>query len=208
MRSAIKICAVLFVLGALWQTAPRVESRTAQTEPSREGVEFFEKRIRPLLDSQCLACHGAKTPAGGLRLDTREGLLKGGNSGQSVILPGDPERSLLIKAIRYNDAKLQMPPTGRLSPEQIADFETWIRIGAPDPRRGAAAIAAVDPVYDFKEASKFWSFRPVRNQEPPAVRNAAWARTPIDRFILARLEAKGLRPVADADRRTLLRRAT
>ncbi len=181
-----------------------------QEKPDPEGVEFFEKRIRPLLVERCYACHSAQAEKakGGLAVDTREALLRGGNSGPAVV-PGDPESSLLIKAIRYADEDLEMPPKkkDRLSPEQIGDFEGWVRRGAPDPRLADAAAPARPPI-DFAEARKFWSFRPVADPAPPEVRDRAWPETPIDRFVLARLEEKGLRPGPDADRRTLLRRAT
>src|SRR5262249_54799667 len=110
--------------------------------------------------------------------------------------------------IRYTDAKLQMPPMGQLSAEQIQDFETWIKMGAPDPRKAAAAASSAAPPYDFTEARKFWSFQPIKDSSPPQVKDPHWAKSPIDRFILAKLEAKGLKPVAAADRRTLIRRAT
>ncbi|HEY3135932.1 MAG TPA: PSD1 and planctomycete cytochrome C domain-containing protein [Blastocatellia bacterium] len=141
-------------------------------------------------------------------LDSREGMLKGGNSGNAVIIPGDPDGSLLIKAIRYNDSKLQMPPTGQLPAEQIKDFETWVKMGAPDPRIAGASTQSNWQPYDFSEARKFWSFQPVKDPPLPEVNNKAWVRSPIDRFILAKLESKGLKPVGDADKRTLIRRAT
>jgi hypothetical protein len=175
-----------------------------------EGVEFFEKRIRPVLVDRCYACHSAQAEKakGGLTVDTREALLRGGNSGPAVV-PGDLDRSLLIKAIRYTDEDLGMPPKqrDRLSPEQVADFESWVRRGAPDPRLADAAPPS-RPKIDFAEARKFWSFRPVADPALPEVGDRAWPVSPIDRFVLARLEARGLRPGPDADKPTLLRRAT
>ncbi|HEY7180481.1 MAG TPA: PSD1 and planctomycete cytochrome C domain-containing protein [Blastocatellia bacterium] len=186
------------------QTAPPAQ------EPSREGLEFFEKKIRPALADNCYGCHSdkSKKPKGGLRLDSIESMLKGGASGQPAIVPGDPEKSLLIKAIRYTDAKLQMPMGGKLPDQVIKDFEAWVKMGAPAPRGTAAAAAANYPAYDFDEARKFWSFQPVKDHQPPKVKNEAWVKSPIDRFILAKLEEKGLRPVADANKRALIRRAT
>jgi hypothetical protein len=183
---------------------------SAQQELSRVDLEFFEKKIRPVLESSCYMCHSASSrkPQGGLLLDSREGMLKGGNSGQAAITPGDPDRSPLIKAIRYSDPKLQMPPAGQLTAEQIRDFEAWVRMGAPDPRGQSAAARAAWQPDDLSEARKFWSFQPIKNSPLPSVNNRAWVRSPLDRFILAKLEQKGLKPVGDADKRTLIRRAT
>ncbi len=176
---------------------------------SPEGLDFFEKKIRPVLADSCYQCHSAKAkkPAGGLLLDSRDAMLKGGASGQPAIVPGDVEKSLLIKAIRYSDAKLQMPMGGKLSAQIIKDFEAWVKVGAPDPRKADAAPAYISP-YDFNEAKKFWSFQPVKDSPLPTVRNKAWIKNPIDNFILTKLEEKKLTPVADADKLTLIRRAT
>jgi hypothetical protein len=157
-------------------------------------------------------CHSAQAdkPMSGLRLDTREGMLKGGDSGQPAVVPGHPENSRLITAIHYSDPNLRMPPPGKLTDQQIRDFETWIAMGAPDPRKPAESTAGSGnwQPYDFSEKRKFWSFQPVRDPAIPSVKDKAWARTPIDSFILAKLEEKGLRPVPDADKRALIRRAT
>ena len=183
---------------------------SAQQQLSPESVEFFEKKIRPVLESNCYGCHSAnsKRLQGGLQLDTREGMLKGGNSGQPSITPGDPDSSLLIRAIRYNDSKLQMPPTGQLSAEQIKDLEAWVKMGAPDPRWQSATSQPLAAAYNFDEARKFWSFQPISNPPAPKVKDNAWLRSDIDRFILAKLESKGIKPVRDAEKRTLIRRAT
>ncbi|HTF38185.1 MAG TPA: DUF1549 domain-containing protein, partial [Blastocatellia bacterium] len=155
-------------------------------------------------------CHSAhsKKLQGGLLLDSREGMLKGGNAGQPAIRPGDPDSSLLIKAIRYSDAKLQMPPMRQLPAEQVKDFEAWVKMGAPDPRVQTASAQVPWQPYDLDEARKFWSFQPVKNPPLPEVNDKAWPRSSIDRFILAGLEGKGLKPVGNADKRTLIRRAT
>jgi len=183
---------------------------SAQQQLSPEGIEFFEKKIRPVLESNCYGCHSAnsKRLQGGLRLDTRDGILKGGNSGQPSITAGDPENSLLINVIRYKDSKLQMPPTGQLSAEQIKDFEAWVKMGAPDPRWQSAAGQPLAQAANLDEARKFWSFQPISNAPAPKVKDNAWPRSDIDRFILAKLESKGIKPVSDADKRTLIRRAT
>ena len=152
--------------------------------------------------SVAISATAPKAPAvqGGLLLDTREGLRKGGNSGAAVV-PGNPEQSLLIKALRYKSKELQMPPGEPLTSEQVADFEDWVKMGAPDPRVPEQAKPS-------GAASTHWSFQQPRKVPLPATRNRAWAKNPIDTFVLSALEAKGLHPSAPADKRTLLRRAT
>ncbi len=187
-----------------------VDAAQPQAIPSPEALEFFEKKIRPVLVAQCYQCHSAsaKKPAGGLLLDSREAMLKGGASGQAAVVPNHPEASLLLQAIRYTNPKLQMPMSGKLPDEVIKDFEQWITMGAPDPRVASATATATKQPYDFDAAKKFWSFQPLQNPRVPAVQNQAWVKTPIDNFILAKLEEKRIVPVSDADKRTLIRRAT
>jgi len=169
------------------------------------GVEFFEKKIRPVLVDRCYGCHSAsaKTPMGGLMVDSGAGLQRGGNSGQSAIVANSPEKSQLLAAIK-REGKLKMPPGAALAPEVVADFEAWIKMGAPDPR----AEVLPPPAYNFEEARKFWSFQPVRDPVVPKVGDPAWSRNEIDRFIKARLDEKKLAPVGLASKRALLRRAT
>jgi hypothetical protein len=176
---------------------------------SPEGIEFFEKRVRPILAERCYACHsaGAKKLRGGLLLDTRAGLLEGGASGP-VVVPGQPDQSILISAVRYDDPTLQMPPKQRLSEAEIAALVGWVKLGAPDPRGPGPTASAPRKPIDLAEARRFWSFRPVADPPLPQVVDATWAHTTIDRFVLAGLEAKGMRPAQHADRRTLIRRAT
>jgi hypothetical protein len=172
-----------------------------------EGVAFFEKKIRPVLIAECYKCHSKEKDAkarGGLLLDTRDGLRKGGDSGPAIA-PGNPSRSLLIKAIRHDDDKLAMPPKKKLADQVVRDFEQWVTMGAPDPRDGAKAVRSE---IDIEKGRSHWAFQPVKKTDPPAVKNSAWPRSDIDRHLLAALEAKGLAPVGDADRRTLLRRVT
>jgi hypothetical protein len=172
-----------------------------------EQIEFFEKRIRPLLVNHCYNCHSgdAKKVKGELFLDTRAGVRKGGASGPAVVL-GEPDKSLLIRAVRHQDKDLHMPPKEQLSPAQIADLEAWVKMGAPDPRDGK--VAGQPAVIDIAEARKFWSFQPLKSVTPPAVNDRSWPINAIDHFILEKLEAKGLRPARSADKRTLIRRAT
>ncbi len=175
-------------------------------EPEGPGVEFFERKIRPVLVKHCYECHsaGAKKLQAGLLLDTREGIRRGGDSGPAV-LPGRLEESLILAALRGES--VEMPPTGKLPDEVIADFEKWIKMGAPDPREGGAAKPAKYGEIDLEKGWQFWAFQPPKRQAPPAVKNAVWARGDIDRFLLGRLEAAKLSPAPDADRRTLIRRA-
>ncbi len=169
------------------------------------GVEFFEKKIRPALVERCYGCHSAaaKTLMGGLMVDSGAGLLHGGASGQSAMVPNAPEKSLLIAAIK-REGKLKMPPGPALAPEVVADFEAWIKMGAPDPR----AEVLPPPPYNFAEARKFWSFQPVKDPAAPKVGDPAWSRNEVDRFIKAKLDEKKLVPVGLASKRALLRRAT
>ncbi len=174
----------------------------------RDAAEtaFFEKKIRPVLVEHCYKCHAAdaRVVRGGLRVDSRDGLIAGGDSGAAIV-PGQPENSLLLEALRYEG--FEMPPKGRLPDAVIADFETWIRNGATDPRT-APAHAATDSATEIRAGRKFWAFQPLSSPPPPAVVHADWPTTEIDRFVLARQEAAGLSPAADADRTTLLRRIT
>ncbi|MEI7685601.1 MAG: PSD1 and planctomycete cytochrome C domain-containing protein [Planctomycetota bacterium] len=166
---------------------------------------FFENQVRPILAKSCQKCHGAKKQNGSLRLDSRMDVLRGGDQGPSVVV-GDPKKSLLIQALSHQN-DLRMPPKQKLSEEQIAVLVKWVQMGAPWPAESQApATIRSGPVSDADRA--FWSFRPVVELPPPPVRDAAWVRNDIDRFILAKLEAKGLKPAPDADRRTLIRRAT
>jgi hypothetical protein len=167
------------------------------------GNDFFEQKIRPVLGARCYACHSAQAPKvqGGFQLDTRDGLRKGGNSGAALV-EGDPDASLMIKALRYADPALQMPPGKALEPEIVKDFEAWVKMGAPDPRTAPVPNAA-------KASNKdWWAFKkPARPAVPTAV-DASWIKTPVDNFILAKLIDAKLKPAAAADRRTLIRRAT
>jgi hypothetical protein len=180
-------------------------SATAATA-AEPGIEFFEKKIRPVLVKECYSCHAvsAKKPKGGLLLDSKAALLKGGDSGPALV-PGKPSESLLLKAVRYTDPNLRMPPKTKLSDGVIADFEKWIAMGAPDPR-GDTATTAATKVMDIEAGRKFWAYQPPRRHAVPTVKDVTWPRGGIDRFLLAKLENKGLKPAADADRLTLLRR--
>ena len=176
-------------------------------EPSAAGVEFYEKKIRPLLVENCYQCHsaGAKKVKGGLLLDTRAGVARGGESGDVM---GDVDKSLLLRAVRYADPALQMPPDKKLAARDIEALVEWVRMGTPMPGDIETSAAAQKRGGNFDEARKWWSFQPVRPVAPPAVKNQPWARGDIDRFVLAKLESAGMKPAPPADRRTLIRRVT
>lgn len=166
--------------------------------------EFFEKKIRPVLVKHCYECHSAaeNKSRGGLQLDTRAGIRHGGDTGPAVV-PEKPDESWLLEAIRYES--YEMPPSGKLPDAVIADFETWIRAGAADPRDGEAK-PAVEKTIDFEQARKFWSFQPPQKHPLPKVSHPQWVQRPLDAFVLAQQEAAGLAPNSPADKATLLRR--
>ncbi len=169
--------------------------------------EFFESRIRPVLVKHCYECHSAESKEikGKLRLDSATGLLRGGDSGASLVA-GKPNESLLMEALRYES--FEMPPAGRLPKKVVADFEKWIKTGAYDPRteEPAAAPTKAPRKIDLEEGRRFWAFQPVKRATPPVVSDQQWPLTPIDRFVLAKLEQAKLQPAPAADRRTLIRR--
>jgi hypothetical protein len=174
-------------------------------------MEFFERRIRPVLVGHCYRCHSAESEEvqGGLRLDVRAGWQQGGDSGTPAIVPGDPDASLLIRAIRHEaDAPAMPPDQERLPEEAVSALVEWVRMGAPDPRDGPLGPreGAGDSEADFQSRLRWWSLQPLWEGSPPDVAYEQWVRTDVDRFILAALEAKGLAPAPEADRRTLVRR--
>ncbi|HWB09645.1 MAG TPA: DUF1553 domain-containing protein [Pirellulales bacterium] len=187
---------------------PSPETRVVTDKITAEQEAFFETKIRPVLANQCGECHAstAKTIQAGLRLDSRQGVLTGGDSGPAVV-PGKPEESALIRAIRYGDDDLRMPPKRKLPDEVIADFEAWVTMGAPDPRT-EVTDATTRSTIDLAKGRTFWSFRRPTKCAPPTVQRTEWPRGEIDRFLLAAVESRGLAPVADADRARLLRRVT
>jgi hypothetical protein len=181
--------------------------RSVDAVSDGDGLAFFETRVRPVLVDHCYSCHSAqaKPAKGDFRLDTREGLLQGGESGKPALVPGDAEKSRLIEAVRYRNADFRMPPKGKLPDDQIADLVKWVNGGAlgaatRNTERGAAGRENATPPH--------WAFVPVKQPPVPNVKDEAWPITVIDRFILAKLEENGLKPVADADKPCLIRRAT
>ncbi len=189
---------------------PAKPSAVINTPPKPEEIAFFEKNIRPVLVDKCYNCHSADAEKikGGLVLDTRDGTRTGGDTGPAVV-PGDLTKSLMIEAIRYTNKDTQMPPEkkgGKLPDTVIANFEKWVKMGAPDPREGGAKVAKSS--INIEKGREHWAFQPVKKIAPPAVKDAGWPRSDIDRFLLAGMEAKGVKPVADADPRALIRRVT
>lgn len=176
-------------------------------EPSAEQLEFFEKKVRPVLVERCQKCHGAEKHEAGLRLDRRAGAFKGGDSGQ-VIMPGEPDKSSFIEAIRYK-GDIQMPPAGKLSDDELATLVAWVKMGAPwpaeQPADGAPGLAT--PRSPEEAQAGHWAYQPVVRPAVSDVKAVEWCQNPVDRFILHELEGQGLVPSQPADRRTLLRRA-
>jgi mono/diheme cytochrome c family protein len=174
--------------------------------PGPEQAEFFEREIRPLLAEHCVSCHGGKKTRGGLKLTSRAAILAGGNTRPAAV-PGKPDESLLIQAVRRT-GDLKMPPKKKLSDRDVARLVLWIEMGLPWPETPTVATRTGTDDPFTPEQHRFWSFQPVRVVPPPPVKDRAWPRTEIDRYVLAALEARGLHPAPPADRRTLLRRVT
>ncbi len=172
------------------------------------AVEFFEARVRPILVDQCVKCHGPKKQSSGLRLDSRDAMLKGGDSGPAVV-PSKADESLLIQAVTHTHAELKMPPSGKLSEPAVAILRQWVSLGAPwsvgaakgSPEVGASASSTA-------VAAAHWAFQPVRRGPADGQRPGMGSGRLVDAFVLARLEAAGLAPSHEADKRTLIRRAT
>ena len=199
---------------ALWllavPLAPHTRAADPPSTPAPGAVEFFEKKVRPILVESCYNCHSANTNAkGDLRVDDRNGLITGGNNGPAVV-PGKPDESLLIQAVLHADGVPKMPPKARLTPEQVADLTRWIADGAAWPEvEGAATAGAAANQARYDELRRnHWAWQPNRHPAVPAVRAADWPRDDLDRFVLDKLDAQGLPPVGDADRATLIRRVS
>jgi hypothetical protein len=196
---------VMSLLGAfLLSCSTGLSQELAPDEGQRAKLEFFEKKIRPVLVEHCYECHSAesKTLQGGLSLETAQGLAQGGDSGPALI-PEKSDQSLIIQALRYEST--QMPPRGKLPDEVIADFVQWVNSGAADPRVGDSA--PIKKSIDFEQARLFWSFVSPKNPELPATKRSGWTESSIDHYTLAAMEARQLSPVSKAGKRELIRRA-
>lgn len=209
--------AVLTTL-ALIYTLGSIDAHSGEPDGATEALreKFFEQNVRPLLAQNCYSCHGEKKQKGGLRLDSIETILKGGESGPAIV-PGKPEESLLVAAINY--AGPEMPPSGKLDPEKIDVLSRWVSAGARWPRGDRGAHAAIDPatgaVARLTAAHRvLWSLQPVQTPKPPELDPSrdgswfGWARNPIDRFVLRRLRNQGLSPAPEANKSALIRRVT
>jgi cytochrome c553 len=200
MKTFPKIFVLVAGAASLLPFAARADAPTAA------GTTFFENKIRPILVNNCYPCHSSQATKlrGGLSLEYHESMMRGGDDGPAI-MPGNPDASLLIKAVRYEDPDLQMPPKGKkLSDEQIEDLVAWVKMGVPDTR----VLAKGATVVWSKERRDHWSFKPIKKQPIPEVQDTNWVANPIDAFILARLEQEGMKPSPPADKRTLIRRAT
>jgi hypothetical protein len=167
-----------------------------------EGIEFFEKNVRPILVESCVRCHGEKKQSSGLRLDSRAAVVEGGENGPAIV-PGEPEKSLLVEAVRYAHEDIKMPPKTRLPEKSVEAIADWVKMGAPWPDPAPASAETRE-----RSSQTHWAFRAVRSVSPPAVKDAGRVASPIDAFVLARLEAQGMRLAPPADKRTLIRRAS
>lgn len=184
-----------------------VSSSHAADQISPQEMEFFEKKIRPVLAEHCYKCHSvdAEKLKGELLLDSKWGWEKGGDSG-AVLKPGNPAESLLIKMIHHQPDVEAMPPKNKLTLEQIKDFEKWVVMGAPDPR-SKKERTKIDPhAYNLEKRKEWWSLQPVKDYQTPNVKNTQWATQEIDRFVLSKLEEKNWQPAAPAKKRDLLKR--
>jgi hypothetical protein len=210
MRTPLRDLLSALVLASVSLAVAAAEPAQAPSSArwTEDEIAFFEKRIRPVLVQHCYECHSGQSESvkGGLRVDSRSGMQKGGDSGEAVV-PGDLDASLILSALRYES--YEMPPSGQLSEDVIADFVAWVEMGAPDPRDPAEESVgpASDAAIDWDAARQFWSYRSPERHESPSARNA-WVRRPIDGFILDGLRAASLEPSAPAERVTFIRRLT
>lgn len=185
-----------------------LQGATAAAEDlTAAGREFFEKQVRPILVQRCYECHAGDENNGGLKLDSRATVMRGGDSG-AVLVSGNPDKSRLIEAVRYQNRDLLMPPQNRLPKSEVAVLEQWVRLGAPDTRVAKPTESPKPVGMTIADGRKFWSFQPVIQPRVPETKLSDRVQTPIDAFILAALEEQGLEPAPPADKRTLIRRAT
>lgn len=197
-------------MGAPWEMAEHAQPAVPPVSPaaasSSVGEDFFETRVRPIFANICSNCHGDAATSG-LRINSRESLLKGGSRGPALV-PYDPDKSLMIQAVRQT-GELKMPKGGKLTPEEVQSLTEWVKMGAPWPASKKILAATAGATYKISpEQRAFWSFLPIKTPVIPAVKNTAWAKTAIDRFVLAKLESQGILPAPPAGRRSLIRRAT
>ena len=204
-RALLYVVALLLATAGVGLPVSADETVTATQIPP-EDLTFFESRVRPLLVEHCLECHGEAKQKGGLRLDSREAILTGGESGAAMI-PADSDGSLLLQAVRYES--FEMPPTGKLPETSIAVFEEWIRRGAPWPETAGAPATIRLAEQGFSDEDRaWWAIQPLQDHAPPQAGDDSWSRNGIDRFIRSQMLREGLEPAPEADRATLIRRLT
>ena len=205
VRNSILLLAAIAVI--VLSQVPSLHAADEAKAINPAKLEFFESRIRPVLIKHCYECHSAKSEEvkGSLLVDSAAGLLQGGDSGPAIVV-GKPNKSPLIEALRYEG--VEMPPDGRLPANVVKDFERWVEMGSPDPRTDNPAPGVIKPqrTIDLEAGRQFWAFRPIVNHQRPEVSDASWSKSDIDAFVLQKLEAANLKPAADADQRTLIRR--
>ncbi len=199
--------ALVLTLGSGTGIAAEKTQASNAAVASEAGVEFFEKKVRPILVENCYKCHSEESGKrkGGLLLDRREGWHVGGDTGPAIV-PGNADESLVIEAVRYSNPDFEMPPKGKLSAGEIALLEQWVKMGSPDPRVGGSSLKPAKRGIDLEKGRKFWSFKPVEKPAVPKTKNEKWSFNDIDRFVLSKLEQEKLKPVANADRADWIRR--
>lgn len=203
LRNTVGLLIAFFALSATCLSAAEVK------KPTQKQIQFFESKIRPLFIKHCYDCHGPDEQESDLRMDSFQGIVKGGKAG-SLVVPGKPEQSLLITAVLYQTPDLQMPPDEKLSKQEINDLTNWVKIGAPYPDADLSLLRKANNKgkLDLKKEREFWSFQKVKKPKVPAVKNKAWVKNPIDQFVLSKLEQANITPARAADKRTLIRRTT
>ena len=210
MKQSLLLTALTFALIVFAASSTLSQEMSESAKPTEEQIAFFEKKIRPVLVKHCYECHSSDADSikGGLALDTSDASRRGGESGSAVV-PFDPDASLLLAAVSYDDANLEMPPKYRLEPALIADLKTWIGMGAPDPRESAAGPKApqhYSNTIDIEKGREHWSYQAPQAPAIPIPKSAEWGRNAIDAFLAAGHEEHALTPAPDADPRTFLRR--
>jgi mono/diheme cytochrome c family protein len=207
---AARYWVTLLLMDLWWVLVGLVPLGNAVDDAAKQNEElaFFESRIRPLLLQHCVECHGEHVQEGALRLDTRQGWMRGGKSGPAIV-PGLPEKSLVVLAVRHADKDLKMPPSSRLNPDELSAITKWVRSGAVDPRDGPMVESSPSPDTwneEFQRRMDWWSLKPLNATQPPEASFAAWAEQPVDRFLSHRMQQEGLGPASPAEPEVLLRR--
>ena len=202
--TGLRIAVYLTLLNLI---AGGITTRADDTARKPGGDDFFESRVRPVLIEHCFQCHsaGAKSLKGGLRLDSFDAMRQGGDTGPAVV-PGDVEASLLVKAVKYDDDILRMPPKGKLPDTSVAALAQWVREGAVGSHATERTVARKSAGIDFESARKHWAYQRLCEPAIPPVHDRSWLQNPVDSFVLASLEAASVTPSPRADRRTLIRR--